>query len=145
MAAAALSVETLFHQYGVDLALFGHVHDYSRFLPVYNHTVRPGKTSPYVDPEVVHCLAALLAWLPPRFARSWLPARADHNHRVRGGCSQATVYFTIGGAGNPEMPQPPRSKCSAWDTGCTGISTWSPWGVCESGYFPKCPNFNFGR
>jgi 3',5'-cyclic AMP phosphodiesterase CpdA len=27
------SVEDLFYKYGVDLALFGHVHDYSRFLP----------------------------------------------------------------------------------------------------------------
>ena len=33
------SVERLMYDYGVDLALFGHVHDYSRFLPSYNDTV----------------------------------------------------------------------------------------------------------
>eukprot|EP00947_MAST-08B_sp_MAST-8B-sp1_P004175 g4175.t1 len=105
------SVEALFYEHGVDLALFGHVHDYSRFLPVHNHSVKNGTTmkgAPYVDPE-------------------------------------ATVYLTIGGAGNPEMPQPPISKCAAWDHGCSGTQKWSPWGKCESGYFPRCPNFNFGR
>jgi hypothetical protein len=102
------SVEALFHTHGVDLALFGHVHDYSRFYPVFNHTVMNGSAAePFVDPR-------------------------------------ATVYLTIGGAGNPEMPQPPKNKCTSWDEGCTPIR-WSPWSVCESGYYPKCPNFNFGR
>ena len=110
-AGGAFAVEPLFYRYGVDLALYGHVHDYSRFLPVYNHTPRPGTTAagePFTDPR-------------------------------------ATVYMTIGGAGNPEMPQPPLSHCTAWDTNCTNISGWAPWAVCESGYFPKCPNFNYGR
>ena len=103
------AVEPLFHEFGVDLALYGHVHDYSRFLPVYNHTPHPGsRGAPYTNPK-------------------------------------ATVHLTIGGAGNPEMPQPPHSKCSAWDNNCTNIQSWSPWAECESGYFPKCPNFNFGR
>lgn len=106
-----LSVERLFHEFGVDLALFGHVHDYSRFLPVFNHTVRPGSdpTEPYTNPR-------------------------------------ATVYMTIGGAGNPEMPQPPQSKCTTWDPAdnCTEMPR-TPWLSCESGYFPKCPNFNYGR
>lgn len=104
------AVEDLFYKYVVDLALFGHVHDYSRFLPTYNHTPMPGpnKSQPFADPK-------------------------------------ATAYLTIGGAGNPEMPQPPRNKCTTWDAGCTDVHTWSPWAVCESGYFPKCPNFNYGR
>ena len=50
---------------------------------------------------------------------------------------RGTVYFTIGGAGNPEMPQPPRSKCSAWDAGCTSIS-WSPWAVCVADEAHMC-------
>ena len=33
------AVEDLLYEYGVDLAFFGHVHDYSRFLPSYNDTV----------------------------------------------------------------------------------------------------------
>jgi len=104
------AMEELLHEYGVDLALFGHVHDYSRFLPVYQHSVKNGSAAaPFVNPG-------------------------------------ATVYVTIGGAGNPEMPQPPVSKCSTWDPfqNCTKIPQ-TPWLVGESGYFPKCPNFNYGR
>ena len=56
---------------------------------------------------------------------------------------RATVYVTIGGAGNPEMPQPPVSKCAAWDDGC--VPAWAPWAACESGYYPHCPNFNYGE
>ena len=33
--------ESIFYQYGVDLAIFGHVHNSQRFLPVYNSTVDP--------------------------------------------------------------------------------------------------------
>ena len=93
------------------------MHDYSRFKPVFNHTVDTAAVSAdgsqYVDPR-------------------------------------ATTHFTIGGAGNPEMPQPPRSKCHTWDVNDDGSSKcsrvdWSPWVVCESGYFPQCPNFNYGR
>jgi len=105
------SVERLFHRFGVDLALFGHVHDYSRFYPVFNHTVLNGTTvvgEPFTDPR-------------------------------------ATVYLTIGGAGNPEMPQPPKNKqCTLWDQNCMRM-TRTPWSVCEYGYYPKCPNFNYGR
>ena len=101
----SLSVEALFHEFGVDLALFGHVHDYSRYKPTYNHTVDSESVSEdghtYTDPR-------------------------------------ATTYLTIGGAGNPEMPQPPRSKCSTWDDGCRAIN-WSPWVVCESGARPNHP------
>lgn len=106
-----LGMEDLFYKYGVDLALFGHVHDYSRYFPVYNHTVLNGTADPkepFTDPR-------------------------------------ATVYLTIGGAGNPEMPQPPKNKqCSAWDMSCMHMRS-TPWSVCEMGYFPKCPNFNYGR
>ena len=105
------SVEALFQKFGVDLALFGHVHDYTRFRPTFNHVV--DITSVSTDGHT---------YTNPR----------------------ATTYLTIGGAGNPEMPQPPVSKCTVWDVGCTPVD-WSPWAVCESGYFPKCPNFNYGR
>ncbi len=33
------AVEDLLYEYGVDLAFFGYVHDYARFLPSYNDTV----------------------------------------------------------------------------------------------------------
>jgi predicted phosphohydrolase len=33
------AIEDLFHEYGVDVALYGHVHDYSRYLPAYNDRV----------------------------------------------------------------------------------------------------------
>lgn len=32
-------VEHLFYRYGVDVAVYGHVHDYERFWPVFNHTL----------------------------------------------------------------------------------------------------------
>ena len=35
-------VEDLFFKYGVDLAFYGHVHDYERYWPVYNETVMNG-------------------------------------------------------------------------------------------------------
>lgn len=106
----AFAVEPLFNRYGVDLAFFGHVHDYSRFLPTYNHSVLNGSASqPYTNPR-------------------------------------ATVYLTIGGAGNPEIHQPPptgTSRCTYWDVGCVAAS--APWAACETGYYPACPDFNYGR
>ena len=41
---ASYPIEHLFHLYGVDLALFGHVHDYELFWPTYNLTAHPGCT-----------------------------------------------------------------------------------------------------
>ena len=45
-------MEDLLYQYGVDLAIYGHIHDYERFYPVYNLklTDDPFK-EPYVDPH----------------------------------------------------------------------------------------------
>ena len=40
----AASVEELFHKYKVDVYFCGHLHHYSRSLPVYNSTVTPGET-----------------------------------------------------------------------------------------------------
>mmetsp|Transcript_3427 Transcript_3427/g.11917 ORF Transcript_3427/g.11917 Transcript_3427/m.11917 type:complete len:511 (-) Transcript_3427:173-1705(-) len=47
-------VEDLFYRYGVDLAIYGHVHDYERFWPVYNLTVVNGTDvtlGRYFDPH----------------------------------------------------------------------------------------------
>lgn len=44
----AFPVEKLFYDNGVDLAFFGHVHDYERFFPVYDEVVRNG-TSVTID------------------------------------------------------------------------------------------------
>lgn len=52
-AGASFPVEDLFYRYGVDLAFYGHVHDYERFWPVYNETVRKGAMTSfgrYVEP-----------------------------------------------------------------------------------------------
>lgn len=39
--ACQTAFEPLFYQYGVDLGVFGHVHNSQRFAPVYNNTVDP--------------------------------------------------------------------------------------------------------
>ena len=47
------AVEPLFFEHGVDLALFGHVHDYTRYWPAYNLSVRNGTggRGPYHNPR----------------------------------------------------------------------------------------------
>eukprot|EP00945_MAST-04E_sp_MAST-4E-sp1_P008656 g8656.t1 len=40
------AVEPLFYKYGVDLWIGGHVHDYTRYWPVYNLEVKNGTTDP---------------------------------------------------------------------------------------------------
>lgn len=40
------AIEPLLHEFGVDLFIAGHVHDYTRYWPVYNLTVKNGTTDP---------------------------------------------------------------------------------------------------
>lgn len=42
-----LDVEQLLFSFGVDLAVFGHVHCYERYAPTFNHTVRHGPRSSF--------------------------------------------------------------------------------------------------
>uniref|UniRef100_A0A1D1ZZT9 Purple acid phosphatase n=1 Tax=Auxenochlorella protothecoides TaxID=3075 RepID=A0A1D1ZZT9_AUXPR len=60
----AFPVEPLFQAYGVDLAVYGHIHDYERYLPVLNYTVsgsverRADNATVYVSPgATVHITA----------------------------------------------------------------------------------------
>lgn len=39
------AMETLFHQYAVDLVFAGHVHAYERMYPVYRNVTAPGATT----------------------------------------------------------------------------------------------------
>lgn len=73
--------------------------DYTRFLPVYNHTVRG---TDYIEPK-------------------------------------ATIHFTIGGAGNPEMTDEP--------IGCSHYvgRAWAPWAAETAGPFGSCVDVNYGR
>lgn len=49
---AGPSIEALFHKHGVDVAFFGHVHSYSRSLPVYDEKVVGGEEgAPYTAPR----------------------------------------------------------------------------------------------
>lgn len=100
------AVEDLLFDYGVDLAFYGHVHDYSRFLPTYNDTV--------VNEEFMEDLSN---YTNPK----------------------ATVHFTIGGAGNPEMTDSP-TGCSYYDG--TG---WAPWAAVTAGPYGSCTDVNYGR
>jgi len=96
---AAYAVEDLLYRHGVDLAFYGHVHDYTRFLPVYNHTVMD---TDYTEPK-------------------------------------ATVHFTIGGAGNPEMTDSP-IDCAHY----VG-KAWAPWAAETAGPYGSCIDVNYGR
>lgn len=47
------ALEKLFYDYGVDVQLYSHEHQYERFLPIYNGTVMAGddKNNPYDNPK----------------------------------------------------------------------------------------------
>ena len=96
---AAYAVEDLLYRHGVDLAFYGHVHDYTRFLPVYNHTVMG---TDYTEPK-------------------------------------ATVHFTIGGGGNPEMTDTP-IDCAHY----VG-KAWAPWAAETAEPYGSCIDVNYGR
>ena len=52
---------------------------------------------------------------------------------------KATVHFTIGGAGNPEMTDSP-TGCAYYDG--TG---WAPWAAVTAGPYGSCTDVNYGR
>ena len=47
---ASFSIENLFHKHGVDLALYGHIHSYARFWPVFAERVLASGPGAYVNP-----------------------------------------------------------------------------------------------
>lgn len=101
-AGGSFPVEQLFFEQGVDLAVFGHIHAYERYWPVYNHTVilngsTTSSTSTGVD-----------RYLNPG----------------------ATVHVTSGAGGNAEMrtgPRPPpRGRCAGRSPWCAFQSGYAP-------------------
>jgi 3',5'-cyclic AMP phosphodiesterase CpdA len=116
------SVERLMYDYGVDLALFGHVHDYSRFFPTFNLTVLNGTTAPgkpYTNPRAtVHMTigGAGNPEMPPPLPKQLPP---------------------------PAPPTPALTATCKEDRGCR--HPWAPWAACETGYYPACSDMNYGR
>ena len=63
----SFAVEPLFYKYGVDLWIGGHVHDYTRYWPVYDLEVKNGTTdpsNPYHNPSATTymTIGALKSW-----------------------------------------------------------------------------------
>ncbi|KAI3378668.1 hypothetical protein SNEBB_005596 [Seison nebaliae] len=54
----AYGLEDLFYNYGVDIELYAHEHNYERLFPIYNYTMYKGSESePYTDPKApVHII-----------------------------------------------------------------------------------------
>lgn len=81
----AWPIEELFHKYGVDIAVYGHIHDYERYAAVYNYTSATTSGNSNGDASYVYT--------DPK----------------------ATVHVTSGAGGNSEMKTgsvpPPRGSC----------------------------------
>lgn len=92
-------IEDLFYRHGVDLAIFGHVHDYERFLPVYNESV----------PKVTDASN-------PYFA----PKAPVHITTGSGGNPEMPY-------GAPGV-EPPHGGCSTWSPWCAYYSGYFPHG-----------------
>lgn len=112
---SSFPIEQLFHRYGVDLAVFGHVHDYERYFPAFNLTAYPPETSGGGGGGGGSGLAGaaggpVTVWEEPR----------------------ATVHVTTGAGGNSEMrtgPElPPQGPCSDSSPWCAFQSGWAPHG-----------------
>ena len=54
-----MHLEPLFYDYGVDLAVWAHDHEYQRIFPLYNYTLCKGSESePYKNPRApVHVIS----------------------------------------------------------------------------------------
>ena len=93
-------VEQLFFEQGVDLAVFGHIHAYERYWPVFDHTVLNGST--YVND-------------------------ATGDRYLNPG---ATVHVTSGAGGNAEMRRgarlPPSGRCAGRSPWCAFQSGYGP-------------------
>lgn len=100
-------IESLFHRHGVDLAVYGHIHDYERYLPVFNYSS----------------------------AASSRVSTASSSPPWRYVAPRATVHITAGGAGNSEMKKgdclPNKGPCDEQAPWCTFQSGFGPEG-CES-------------
>jgi hypothetical protein len=137
LASPTRNVERLLYDHGVDLAFFGHVHDYERYLPVFDESVETaGVTTTAGEDGVPNDV-----YFQPR----------------------ATVHVTTGSGGNKEMldarrvakqaknnnttPQPPlRGRCAD----VLARHRAAPWCAFASGFAPKASlgetsDFTFSR
>ena len=129
------NVERLLYDHGVDLAVFGHVHDYERYLPVFDESVETAGVTTAANEDGVP---------------------ADVYFRPR-----ATVHVTTGSGGNKEMldarrvakqadnntvSQPLRGRCAD----VVARHRAAPWCAFASGFAPKASlgetsDFTFSR
>ena len=129
------NVERLLYDHGVDLAFFGHVHDYERYLPVFDESVETAGVTTAANEDGVP---------------------ADVYFRPR-----ATVHVTTGSGGNKEMldarrvakqadnntvSQPLRGRCAD----VVARHRAAPWCAFASGFAPKASlgetsDFTFSR
>jgi hypothetical protein len=128
-------VERLLYDHGVDLAFFGHVHDYERYFPVFDEAVE-------------------MAGVTTAASENNIPIDAYFQPR-------ATVHVTTGSGGNKEMLDarrvakealngtaypPTRGRCAD----VVGSHRAAPWCAFTSGFAPKASrgetsDFTFSR
>jgi len=133
--ARSWNVERLLYDHGVDLAFFGHVHDYERYLPVFDESVETAGVTTAAGADGV-------------------PADVYFQPR-------ATVHVTTGSGGNKEMldarrvakqadnntaSQPRRGRCAD----VVARHRAAPWCAFASGFAPKASlgetsDFTFSR
>lgn len=133
--ARSWNVERLLYDHGVDLAFFGHVHDYERYFPVFDEAVE-------------------MAGVTTAASENNIPIDAYFQPR-------ATVHVTTGSGGNKEMLDarrvakealngtaypPTRGRCAD----VVGSHRAAPWCAFTSGFAPKASrgetsDFTFSR
>ena len=133
------NVERLLYDYGVDLAFFGHVHDYERYFPVFDEAVEMAGVTTAAKKSEDEKNVPRDAYFQPR----------------------ATVHVTTGSGGNKEMLDarrvakealngttypPTRGRCAD----VVGAHRAAPWCAFTSGFAPKASrgetsDFTFSR
>lgn len=111
-------IEELLHKYKVDVAVYGHVHDYERYFPVYNYT--------YETPDPSGAYERSSSFLSSNAPITDVPSRPVFYSNPR-----STVHVTSGAGGNSEMRigplQPPQGPCAES----------APWCAFQSGFGPS--------
>jgi len=140
------NVERLLYDYGVDLAFFGHVHDYERYYPVFDEKVE-------------------MSGVTLRHRNSTSPSEKNAAGSTPDDLyvqPRATVHVTTGSGGNREMidvheaqksghknPLPVRGRCGAPFQKQSSKSA-APWCAFTSGFAPRenlgeTSDFTFSR
>ncbi|KAI7840052.1 hypothetical protein COHA_006183 [Chlorella ohadii] len=142
---SSFPIEQLFHRYGVDLAVFGHVHDYERYFPAFNLTAYPpenggSSSSRSSSSGGSSSSSATIGVSSSSRGGSDGAGSSGRGSGFPGAVGspvtvweepRATVHVTTGAGGNSEMrvgpDLPPQGPCS--DT--------APWCAFQSGYAPR--------